>query len=854
MTREKLIGQHKLVYETAPRDWQDGFPIGNGHFGAMVYQPQGIELAINKLDIWDRRAEYPPKVPFKRIMELIEGCDESFYPWTTGPHTETEKRIHKNLQQLRKELATENPKPNAKLPSPKLCGKLTIEIDDWFMPPLHTIFRQEQELSLYDATASGEYEIAAKASRFESFVHPDINLIVVKMEDTWTDDRLMYLYEQVIRLSREYEPGLGKMKTGFENGISFIQYKFTDGFEYVMAMLIDGVETSKPEISPAEVRLTAKLDYAKKRKYHYTVYVSAATSLDNRNPLGEVKKILKNAAKQGFSRLKKQHDNWWLKFWQKSGIELDNKFLEGLWYFSLYEFASSSRGDLIPGLFGLWATCRSVPWLGDYHGDMNEEMTYWHIFSSNHIELGEPMFKTLERLAKIARKQTKELYGIDGLKFQIATLDTGAELTVDFYRMMICSTAFYGLLFWDWYTHTLDKNALKEHIFPILEDGSKFYVAMTKEKNGTLLIGPSWAPEQGPLPAYNCNNDLGLLKPFWKAYVTACNILGKKSELLDKVQYYLESFPDYPQKDGEFIDSLTAGGFIRLNHPGLLAMAVPGNDVDGDSPLVNVARKTLHNYLDRTNRKSFSDRKSSACDMTWTWLFCHAIKLFDTEYAEHILMDTGIGEYLKTNGMFAYYGGDYFRSIEEKRKAYMRDDDPAIHALFTMSSTKRGKQLAMSMLQQASAFIYAMNQMLMQSQGGIIRIFPAVMKCVGDCAFDSLRAEGAFLVSGRQKENRTEQVSVKSLAGSICKLRIYDIIDSATLKITDSKGNAIEAVRIEKNTWQFPTKKGETYFWSRNGKPEKIELLAGNISGVKEIRDSRGNVITYGRKGHLYEE
>ena len=850
----EIVSQHNLIYDTAPSDWQDGFPIGNGHFGAMVSQPQGIEFAINKLDVWDRRAQYPPKIPFSRIMELIEGCDETFLPWTTGPHKPAGKRTRRNLEQLRKELATEVPSPDALKPSPKLCGKLTIALDDWFMPPLHTLFRQEQQLSLYDATVSGEYELAAKAMRFDSFVHPDTNVIGVKMEDTWTDDRLAYPYEQLVILSRDYEPSLGRMTTGFDDGVAWIRYKFTDGFEYVLAMLVDGVETSAPEVSPTDIRLVAKLDYAKKRKYSYNVYVAAATSLEDKVPLERAKRLLKDAAKQGWKKLKQTHDKWWAAFWAKSGIELGNKLLEGLWYFNLYQFASSSRGKDAPGLFGLWATCRSVPWLGDIHGDMNMQMTYWHIFSSNHIELGEPMFATMEKVAEVARKQTKEWYGIDGLKFQIATLDTGVELTTDYYRMMICSTAFYGLLFWDWYTHTQDRKVLEEHVFPILEDGSKFYVAMTREKDGTLLIGPSWAPEQGPLPAYNCNNDLGLLKPFWKAYVEACEILDVKSELREKVEYFLERFPEYPKKNGEFIDSLTAGDFIRLNHPGLLAMAVPGNDVDGDSPLAKVGRKTLRNYLDRTNRRSFSDRKSSACDMTWTWLLCHAVKLFDVDYAEHILMDIGISEYLKPNGMFAYMGGGLFRSIDKKRRAYMRDDDPAIHALFSLSSTSRGKQLAMSMLQQGSAYLYSINQMLMQSQGGIIRIFPAVLHCVGDCAFDPLRAEGAFLISARRKNSKTAQVGIKSLAGKLCKLRIYDVADSPALKLIDSKGNAVNAERIDKNTWEFPTRKGMTYHWSRSGKAKPIELKPGKVSGIKEITDYRGNTITYGKKGHLYDK
>jgi len=77
--REQFIARHNLIYETAPKVWQEGFPIGNGHFGALVYQPQDIQFAISKLDVWDRRADLPPKVPFDRFKKL-ETCQRKSGP------------------------------------------------------------------------------------------------------------------------------------------------------------------------------------------------------------------------------------------------------------------------------------------------------------------------------------------------------------------------------------------------------------------------------------------------------------------------------------------------------------------------------------------------------------------------------------------------------------------------------------------------------------------------------------------------------------------------------------------------------------------------------------------------------
>ncbi|MCX6985602.1 MAG: glycoside hydrolase N-terminal domain-containing protein [Lentisphaerae bacterium] len=527
MNHKEIISKHDLIFETAPDIWQNGSPIGNGHFGAMVYQPENsIEFAVAKLDVWDRRAEMPPQIPFSKIREIIKDNPEKLTP----------------------ALQVEFPSENSIMPGPKPCGKLNISADKSFIDL--TVFSREQKLDLGKAVCSGTYEVSSKQMGFESFVDPSHNLLAVKMEDLWTDRKLNCSYVQEVVLAREIDYQLGLPVLSYDNGISYVRYSFPDGFEYVMAMLVDSAECASPEIYPEYVKIKVKLDYSKKRKNSYCVYLAVATSMDSADPFRSVTGILNDAKAEGFSSIKKRHLAWWSEFWEKSAVEFGNKFLEGIWYFSLYQFASSSRGDIAPGLFGLWNASKTPPWSGDYHGDINMAMTYWPIFSTNHIELGDPFFKTFKKLVAPAIRQTSELYQIDGLKFPIATLDTCVELCPGYYRMMQCTTAFYGLIFWNWYLYTKDKVILKEQIFQILEEGAKFYLALTEEKNGSVLIGPSWAPEQGPCPAYNTNNDLGLIKPFWQAYVKACEILGLSTKYKLKVEYYLGKFPKYPEKNG----------------------------------------------------------------------------------------------------------------------------------------------------------------------------------------------------------------------------------------------------------------------------------------------------------------
>lgn len=54
----------------------------------------------------------------------------------------------------------------------------------------------------------------------------------------------------------------------------------------------------------------------------------------------------------------------------------------------------------------------------------------------------------------------------------------------------------------------------------------------------------------------------------------------------------------------------------------------------------------------------------------------------------------------------------------------------------------------------------AIHEMLLQSHGGVIRLFPAVSAEWKDVRFDALRAEGGFIVSAERKGGKTVSYTV----------------------------------------------------------------------------------------------
>ena len=63
-----------------------------------------------------------------------------------------------------------------------------------------------------------------------------------------------------------------------------------------------------------------------------------------------------------------------------------------------------------------------------------------------------------------------------------------------------------------------------------------------------------------------------------------------------------------------------------------------------------------------------------------------------------------------------------------------------------------------------------MHDMLVQSWGGVLRVFPGTPAAWANATVHNVRTEGAFLVSAVRRNGRTQFVRVRSLAGEPCRV------------------------------------------------------------------------------------
>ena len=96
----------------------------------------------------------------------------------------------------------------------------------------------------------------------------------------------------------------------------------------------------------------------------------------------------------------------------KDDVVVSPQLLALAFGYARYLLASSSRkGGLPANLQGVWAAGLKAPWNGDYHLNINLQMTYWAAFSANLAESAEPALAFLEALAASGEETARDWYG-----------------------------------------------------------------------------------------------------------------------------------------------------------------------------------------------------------------------------------------------------------------------------------------------------------------------------------------------------------------------------------------------------------------------------------------------------------
>jgi alpha-L-fucosidase 2 len=184
-----------------------------------------------------------------------------------------------------------------------------------------------------------------------------------------------------------------------------------------------------------------------------------------------------------------------------------DRALEALYFqYGRYLLIASSRAGSLPAnLQGVWNHSNTPPWNADYHVNINLQMNYWPAEPANLAETAAPLFDFIDSLLTPGQRSAHQISGAGGWTVFLNTNVWGFAGVIEW------PTAFWqpeagawlAQHYYEHYRFTRDEQFLRERAWPAMKGAAQFWLDALRADpgDGTLVVSPSYSPEQGPFTA-----------------------------------------------------------------------------------------------------------------------------------------------------------------------------------------------------------------------------------------------------------------------------------------------------------------------------------------------------------------
>lgn len=238
-------------------------------------------------------------------------------------------------------------------------------------------------------------------------------------------------------------------------------------------------------------------------------------------------------------------------------LELENLFFNYARYLQL----SCSRSAPVPSnLQGLWNADLKPAWNCDYHNDINVQMNYWMVDPANLSGSFRPFVEWVKILAQSGSHTARETFGInDGWSVGVNANVFGFTGQNVHGRRHQQAGHWLAQNLFEHYAFTQDRSYLEE-VYPLLKGAAEFFVAyLAPWKDGTLVVYPTWSPENSFLErsygklnkqTYGASWDQQLVLNLFTDCIEAATVLGRDKTFRETLQEIVPKL--CPQKVGQY--------------------------------------------------------------------------------------------------------------------------------------------------------------------------------------------------------------------------------------------------------------------------------------------------------------
>ncbi len=676
-----------LTLEAPIEKWDEAIPLGNGIIGGLLWgKGNELRLSLDRGDLWDLR-QHP-----------IYARPEFTYA------TVVARAQAGQADQLNKEFAHTSDFPT-KLPG----ARLVVTLDPKF---------QARAFSLDLQRALGSVDLGS--THAECFFGESSPAALLLLPDPAAKFDLI--------------PNSAVKKIGYtiasvtraERSVTLVQ-DAAEGFRYVIHV------ASRP--TGARTLLA----------------IAITTNREHADPVALAQQQAAQALAHDYDAARAEHVQRWDKFWTRSSVSLPDAALQQHYNLVQYFYGAASRRGAPPiPLQGLWTADAGVlpPWRGDYHHDLNTQLTYWAYLASGHFDQGLSFLDFMWSHKPAHETFAREFFGVkQGMIVPgVMSLDGRAMGSWFQYTLSPTMGAWVAQSFyWHW-RYEMDPQFLADRAYPYCAAVGEALAELLKPdpRTGYLKLPLSSSPEihnntQRAWLTPHSNFDHALLQWLFLANAEMAAALGRAPEA-DRWR------------------SLHARlGPLVVSDTGVLLMA-PGESL--------TASHRHHSQLMAIHPLGLLHPENSAEDR----------RIVDATLADVDRLGTSAWTGYSFSWMAALRarvgrGDEALRFLSDYREHTTSRNGFHLNGVITGSkiSNYRGRAFT---LEGNFAAAQTVHEMLLQSHGGRLHIFPALPSTWRDTSFRDLRAEGGFVVSAEQRDGRLARVSIRATVAQ--DLRLID--------------------------------------------------------------------------------
>ncbi|MFD6999152.1 glycoside hydrolase family 95-like protein [Streptomyces mirabilis] len=536
----------------------------------------------------------------------------------------------------------------------------------------------------------------------------------------------------------------------------------------------DGVSTAVQPLLSGGQHVTAWRERTRGRTR--CLYVHVAHSYPKSTALGRALASVRGASALPYDLLAGSHRAWWHAYYRKSFLSLPDARVQRFYWIQLYKAASAARRDApVMATSGPWL--EATPWPNTWW-NLNVQLEYWLIHGSNHLEL-DAVTRALSEFRGNLSKEVSDRYRADSLGIPRTTdpqLVNGAAGTLTGYGVGIPGqdppTPEVGNLTWAlhnvWlsYRHTMDESILRDVLFPLLRKAVNYYLHFLEPgTDGKLHLPATFSPEYGG-NSRDCNYDLMLLTWGCRTLLESAELLGVDDALAPRWREVLAKRVAYPTDANGFMIGADIPFAKSHRHYSHLLAVYPLYELTGRTPDERaLIEKSLAHWVG----------------------FEGALQGYTFTGAASMSALLGKGE-----DALKYLGQLMTRFIQPN--TMYKESGPVIETPLSAAQS--------------------LHDMVCQSWGGVVRVFPALPADWADLTVHDFRTQGAFLLSAVRKGGATRWVRLVSEAGAPCVVR-HGI--TGAIDVRDGRGRPLRYETVDDGTIQVTLRRGESALITAQG-------------------------------------